>query len=387
MNLFKAFLKLAWKHKAIIFIYLAIYLAFGVLMSSASGFDSEQSTVTRKVLVTLEDAADAETPAYRAFADYLAEKNYENFDAAKYGSTAKELLEMQLIDAEIIVRAGLAENLADKDELFEVSYATQNMQTYKLYYDLFSFSNFAGGLARADGGFGEEDVDRLGGILGERGNVKVLRPNETTPYASGMSFFTSLLPYNFMICLIFLLGYVLYDFESPELKRRIKLGSVSSTRWNLETLLGQLVIFAVMLLMGVGMGYLNNDDMSALLPHLWLPLVLFGFSTVTVTNLMIKIFPKSMLAGAGMVYAMGSSFMTGAFFPREMLSEQVLNVSKIFPLYYYINDVEHYALPLGERLPNLVVLFFFGVLFLVLAIIVDRIKGQSASLETTKEFS
>ena len=387
MNLFKAFLKLAWKHKYIIFIYLAIYLAFGVIMSSASGFDTEQSAETRKILVTLEDPADAETPAYAAFENHLAERNYENFDAEKYGSTATELLEMQLIDAEVIVHAGLQKNLDNNEELFEVSYATQNMQTYTLYYDLFSFSNFAAGLARADGGFDTDDVDRLDRILAEQSTVKVLRPNETTPYASGMSFFTNLLPYNFMICLIFLLGYVLYDFESPELKRRIKLGSVSNTRWNIETLLGQLVIFAIMLLMGIGMGFLNNDDMGALLPHLWLPLVLFGFSTVTVTNLMIKIFPKGMLAGAGMVYAMGSSFMAGAFFPREMLSDEVLNIAKIFPLYYYINDVEHYALPLRDRLPNLVALFLFGILFLVLAIIIDRIKSQSATLETNKDYN
>lgn len=387
MNLFRSFMKLAWKHKTIIIAYLAIYFAFGFLMSAATGFEPDFEEEEQMIMLTVEDPKDAETDLYKALEDYLAELNYKPFDVEGYGTTAEELLEMQLIEAEIKVRPGIEANLKNGEELFEISYATQNMHTYKLMYELYSFGMFAGGVAGEDGTFTAADEPRFKEIMATEGEMHLLRPDTKDATSKGMSFFKYFFPYNFSICLIFLLGYVLYDFESPQLKRRIKLGAVTNTRWNLEILLGQFVLFIIMLGLGVTMSWMSADDSLALLPRILPNLLCFGFATVTVTNLFIKIFPKGMLAGAALVYTMGSSFMSGAFFPREMLSESVINISKIFPMYYYINDLEQYALPLSERLPNLLAMFLFGILFLVLAILVDRLKSQRATLELDPLFN
>ena len=115
------------------------------------------------------------------------------------------------------------------------------------------------------------------------------------------------------------------------------------------------------------------------LPHLLNALV-FTFSISAFAGMVATLFyNKDTISMVSTVVGLGASFISGAFVPRELIASSVVNLSKVFPSYWYIdnairigeNDFSSYYSHMGSML-----LFMLGFIVCAVWVNVRRLKNK-----------
>lgn len=93
-----------------------------------------------------------------------------------------------------------------------------------------------------------------------------------------------------------------------------------------------------------------------------------------------------LISGLATVISLGAAFISGAFIPQNILSESVLNISKVFPLYYLIKNNEILGITnnfsfnsLSNYYANLLIMIGFGILFILISLIISRNQNKLES--------
>ncbi len=77
------------------------------------------------------------------------------------------------------------------------------------------------------------------------------------------------------------------------------------------------------------------------------------------------------------VLSLGISFISGVMVPQEILSENVLNIAKFFPVYYFIKANNTYIDSLWDIRGELLMIILFAVVFLLVGLIIsNRSRGS-----------
>ncbi len=105
--------------------------------------------------------------------------------------------------------------------------------------------------------------------------------------------------------------------------------------------------------------------------------------TIVTTSLAVLIsnFLKSdgAIQGVMNTLSLGSSFLSGAFVPQEFINKTVLNISKIFPSYYYIRNNNLIATDFdnAEITRNTIIMLIFMTAFIVVNILIKSKKKKA----------
>ena len=114
--------------------------------------------------------------------------------------------------------------------------------------------------------------------------------------------------------------------------------------------------------------------------------LVFTICTVTIAFLINNIVnDKNAINGIVNVVALGSSFLSGAFVPVEMLPNSVLTCARILPSYWYIQtnellkSVETFNIDtLKPIIINMSIILGFSVIFIVIANVISKKKRKIA---------
>jgi hypothetical protein len=85
---------------------------------------------------------------------------------------------------------------------------------------------------------------------------------------------------------------------------------------------------------------------------------------------------RAAISAISTVFSLGLSFISGAFVPQELVSESVLNVSKVFPMYYFIRANRN-SLVWEEMVPDILMQLVFFTVYVVIAFVLQRFAGRS----------
>lgn len=343
MQVFKAFIKTAYKYLPAIAVYFFVFTFLAVLLSF-SATDTNSSvfkTVALDVGVMDEDHSDASA----ALIDYM-----DTLHNISYMEDKQDVLLDNLyyrnVEYIFIIPKGFEERLlaGEQKNLFET------VQIPGIYSSAFVDAQINAYLKTAQLYLaGEESLaDALSkaavSLSDDASKVQVLKPAEGTKVSAAMTsiyYFYQFIPYVLMSMILCGLTPILTTFWEKNLAKRISCSSTSLLNRNLQLALGSvlyslfnwgLFILTAAIIYG-GELFSKNGFLCIANSFMLLPLSV-------ALSLIISSFTPSgnVINMINNVIALGMSFICGVFIPQQQLGESVLAFSKFLPFYWYVKN-------------------------------------------------
>lgn len=203
-----------------------------------------------------------------------------------------------------------------------------------------------------------------------------------TSKLSKATYYYNFASYSILFCLIFIIGLIMSSFNEEKIRKRIVISSTNYKNQTKNLLLSSLfysimiwIIYIIISFIIVGKTMLSINGLLYIVNSFIFCICITSLSLL-IGNI---IHSKGALSGITNVIALGSSFLCGAFVPVEFLPDSVLKIAHIIPTYYYINTneiiktLEKFNIEtLKPILSNIIIILVFTVIFIILNNIVTK---------------
>lgn len=386
MQVFKAFMKTAYKSFSSIVLYFVIFTTIAFFISYA--YTDTTSTAFSSVELNVGIIDKDNSNASKAMTKYL-DSIHELVSLENETDVLLDRLFYRDVDYILVIPKDFEEKLSasEEDKLFETvqipgiynsAFVDQQINAYLKSVKLY--------LA---GGFSLEDaLSRTADTLDASANKvsMVTFENTSTSSVSMARIFTfyQFIPYVITSMILCGLTPILSTFWKEDLAKRISCSSTGLLSKNVQLALGS-VVYALFnwLLFVITSGIFYGSDLFSekgllcilnsffLLPlSVSLSLIVGSFSpSFNVTNMINNII------------SLGMSFVCGIFIPQAQLGENVLAVSKFLPFYWYVKnnnlisgaDTEAFTYKIYWQ--NIGIQLLFIVAFFALALVAAKLKS------------
>lgn len=370
MTVFKGYLKGALRQRSVILLYLLIFLGLGTLMTmsmdeSGSGqyeaeqirmavIDRDHSALSEGLkaylgqsqeLVELEDKKEVlQEELYYGNIEYVLVIP-EGFEAAFTEQTMNDSAETEATSADGSAAAdGLLEGTGRPGST-ESYYAKELAEGYLSGAALYLKAGYTA--EEAADAMAEQETTGVKAVYAE-GSSEMSRLAGTFQY----------LPYVLTALSCYVIGFVMLDYQRPEIRARLAVSAVSFRKRLAMMLLAFLVIGAafytvsMLLVAAMSKGALFTDGNLGYYALNTLTMVLVGLS---IAFLVVHVAGTANgVNGLANVIALGMSFLCGVFIPDSMLSGSVRRIARFLPVYWYEqnNQILGTHTELGQTLVN-----------------------------------
>lgn len=370
MTVFKGYLKGALRQRSVILLYLLIFLGLGTLMTmsmdeSGSGqyeaeqirmavIDRDHSALSEGLkaylgqsqeLVELEDKKEVlQEELYYGNIEYVLVIP-EGFEAAFTEQTMNDSAETEATSADGSAAAdGLLEGTGRPGST-ESYYAKELAEGYLSGAALYLKAGYTA--EEAADAMAEQETTGVKAVYAE-GSNEMSRLAGTFQY----------LPYVLTALSCYVIGFVMLDYQRPEIRARLAVSAVSFRKRLAMMLLAFLVIGAafytvsMLLVAAMSKGALFTDGNLGYYALNTLTMVLVGLS---IAFLVVHVAGTANgVNGLANVIALGMSFLCGVFIPDSMLSGSVRRIARFLPVYWYEqnNQILGTHTELGQTLVN-----------------------------------
>ena len=343
MQLFKSFLKIAWKHLPSISIYFAIYavITFALGTTSQNNIESNFKSKSLSLCILDED----NTVVSNALRDYLGSLHTLE-DIPNDPEVLQDHLYYRDIDYVLTIPSGFEADVAKGNTTdlvtgvsvpgssagrFVERQVSQYIRTLQIY--------MAGGYTP------EAAIQEANNALEKEVPVQNLQfhPSDNS-VKKEIFYFYRYLPYIFIVLLVCGLAPILVIFNKKNIRERITCSSLSLTGRNLQLGLGCVcysmllwVSFMVLVFIAYGTQIFTVNSLYGMLNSFIFLLI------ATALTLFISLFAPSysVLNMISNIVGLGMSFLCGVFVEQSLLSPTVLRFSRFLPAYWYtrVNDM------------------------------------------------
>lgn len=383
MTVSKAFWKIALKNIGTIITYTVILIMFGT-MNISSGSTTTSYEAKKPSIVIFNH--DEKVGVTKNFIEYL-EKNakikdgYEDDDRLKDALFYEEVMLVVEIPDNFHQDIALGKNPEIKTRS-SAGYAAELAKVVVNRYLTVAQAYAAINLS-------EEDlVSKIDGALEASTEVDVDSEVDTSKYSKPTRYF-SFANYTILACVITIICLIMSSFNRLEIRKRNLVSRIELKKMNL-ILLRNCCIYAFaawifyVLLGFIVLGFDTIWNLHGLL-YAANALVFTACATTIAYLISRVVFNSGAINGIMNVVALGSSFLCGAFVPAEYLPESVLAIAHIMPSYYYI-DANNKIMEMQNTsfetiwpiLLNMIIVFGFCVLFVIVANIISKKKQKIA---------
>ncbi len=371
MNIFKNYFKIVNAHKFGILLYTAIF-AFIAFINIQANPASPDSFVEKRAKIAFFDEAQNQLSqglkSYLEEIGEIADLTMDQAEDALFINSIQAIIKVPkdyTIDCTIEYKAAPG---ATSDFIVQQK-VNQYLKTVSIYQQT---------------GFSiDESLSKAKHSLAQEADIEIYKSSLGNQNQRFSTAFFNGLNYVLVAQVIIVIGLVTRTFYEQTLLKRNQVASLSKLRFNLEIILGHVVMSLLIWLIYVLMSYFIFKDTIAL-DRWWLYVFnsfIFLLSTMALGYLMTRIFATPEAASGGSnVISLGTSFFSGAFVPQSMLPAATLAIGKLTPSFYYVrNNDELISNPNMQLMyQNWGILLGFTVLFLALAIL---IKPRAISKE------
>lgn len=335
MTVFKGFLLITKRNINMVFLYIAIFLTISVMTQKMLGQENIVSFKLQSLDIAVIDR-DGGTLA-KGLTDYLA--LYHNI---KDIPDDKSILQDRLFYREIYYIVTIPENFEEKclrgTETLPVTKVPGSTSGYYVDQQINTFLN--GVSVMTKGGYSLDDaVKKVMENAENTPDVTLIDKNGHGGDMPGHAFMFQYMPYILISILCYTLGYIMIEFNDPDVKRRMRCSAISDRALNLQLFLGYAVIglalwviCTVMPMIVYGRDFLTDTQ---------LPYYLLNSFVLATVALAISFFVGSFLKSAELISAvvnvlsLGMSFTCGVFVSMDVLGKGVLTVARFLPVYWY----------------------------------------------------
>ena len=343
MQLFKAFLKIAWKHLPAISIYFVIYAIITFLLGTTSQNNLEANFQAKSLSLCILD--EDHSAVSQALYDYLGSL-HKLEELPNDPETLQDHLYYRDIDYVLTIPAGFEEKViqgSTKDLVSGVSVpgssagrfveqqAGQYIQALQIY--------MAGGYTPK-----AAILETQTALEKEVPVENLLFHEDDAVTKKEVFYFYRYLPYIFIVLLVCGLAPILVTFNKKDIRERISCSALSLTGRNLQLGLG-CVCYSLLLFTGfMALAFFAYGKQIFTLNSLYGMLNSFLFLLIAAAlTLFISLFAPnySILNMISNILGLGMSFLCGVFVEQSLLSPTVLRFSRFLPAYWYtrVNDM------------------------------------------------
>lgn len=387
MQVFKAMMKVMRKRLPSAMIYIIVFVVISILVTNASTKDNKFEITKLDICVFDED----DTPESRALIEFIGKSN-DMVEIENDRDKIIDALYYKRINYALIINKGYAERLAagETDDLFGSYHIDENYSV--VYMGQFLDEYITSVKAYLTMGMTSAEAIKITEeVLSQSTEVDMLRVDKggDSHFSVDFAGYFQYMPYILIAAVFIVVCQVLVTMNKRDIRFRTNCSCVKNSKYTFQLFFGSLLFVIAVWLLLVVIGAVLNKEMYA--GRAWYAVLnsfIFSLVVASIAVFVSSFEPKeNVLNLITQVLSIGMSFLCGIFIPMEVLSDKVLAVSRFLPAYWYVkannmiadispfsrdNVVQCYLIEIG-----------FAVMFIVLTLLVRRVKYSSAAIATT----
>ena len=390
MIVFKTFWRIMKRYWWIVFIYVAILTSLSVINLKTAPVTDFVDTKPEITIVSQDPSDLATKPFTKNFLNYLS-KNTKIIDLKESETT--DALFYQKISMILYLPEDLESKIISGQKI-TLDYRTSGNYTAELsknlikrYFELqrteiFESKNSSKEQSNILSEDSEKIISSLNQRLDQSPTVRLASKNATN--LSKIAAFFNFASYTIMAIILYVTCFINASFNKSPVKKRTMVSSLHLKKYSFSLLLANSIFaFSVfVLLTTLSFFVLGDIVLTPFFIFEILNILLYTLAALTLAEL-VSTFNLSRDAVSGVVnlLSLAPSFLSGAFVPTYFLPSFVLTIAHIFPTYWFI-DTNNKIATMTELnlssfltiLPNLLVLVFFSIIFIIGNLILAKKK-------------
>ena len=390
MIVFKTFWRIMKRYWWIVFIYVAILTSLSVINLKTAPVTDFVDTKPEITIVSQNPSDLATKPFTKNFLNYLS-KNTKIIDLKESETT--DALFYQKISMILYLPEDLESKIISGQKI-TLDYRTSGNYTAELsknlikrYFELQRTEILESkNSSKEQSNILSEDSDKIISSLNQRldqsPTVRLASKNATN--LSKIAAFFNFASYTIMAIILYVTCFINASFNKSPVKKRTMVSSLHLKKYSFSLLLANSIFaFSVfVLLTTLSFFVLGDIVLTPFFIFEILNILLYTLAALTLAEL-VSTFNLSRDAVSGVVnlLSLAPAFLSGAFVPTYFLPSFVLTIAHIFPTYWFI-DTNNKIATMTELnfssfltiLPNLLVLVFFSIIFIIGNLILAKKK-------------
>lgn len=332
MAVFKAYMKIAWKNKWMILLYLGIFFCVTILFQrfvpeGAEGYTAESVPVG----IVDEDGGEAA----ESLINYIGRTN-ETILLEDDRESLQEDLFYRNVGYIVRIPDGFMEKCILGEEKIEAVTVPGTYAGYYVDQQVNSYMVYARSYAAA--GFTETEIASAMAHR-DKAEVTLVDFSGNAGQVPAYTFYYRYLPYLLLSVLGYVMGYILMGFRRGSLPQRMRASAVPERRQSVEGLAASIVI--ALALWGVSVAVsvvMYRQDIYESGKLIWyllnsLVMMLTALSLAYLVGTLVK--SSNALSGIVNIISLGMCFVCGVFVEISYLSAGVRKAAQFLPVYWY----------------------------------------------------
>lgn len=377
MTVFKGILLHFWKYKILILILLAAFFGFAIMFSQGNSSDNYDSESLRLKVID-----HSQSDISRGLIEYLNVNN--EAEIINEEETDIEALEEEIflsaIDGFIIIPPDAQSRFMDGEPVVETTSDRRTPKHLQLQTAIQQYFMFLKADFDTTGTLHPAEITEL---LSESIDVKIHESVDVEAQSNFdyMKNYTNFAGYWIMLFLLIIVGNVMSEFNSPELKQRINVSPMKTGTFMYQMIISQIVVgLVVVTFMFFGAVALRSGELSGVpLGKMLAALILITAFTLSIHYVIGALTTnKFIINGLANFIAIGMAFLSGVMMPLEVMGETAQNIAQYLPLYHFTQIYAEADITWSESAFPMLVVALYTIAFLIIGMIVENKRKISS---------
>ena len=374
MIVFKNYFNIVKRHLGIIIMFSAISIGVSVINTSYTSTEDYASVDPKIAVINYDDSALSDN-----FVEYIKERA-EIVEVEDDEKAIQDALYLNKADSILIIPDNFGTNiLIGNNPRLKIKKSTQNVSEYTelLVNRYFKIAENYSKVGMSE----NEIINNIEKDIQNEIEVKVSSKNQSD--MERLAVYYSFENYAFLSIFIFIIGTIMCIFNKETIRKRNNISKLNPKSISNQLFLGHMTLTLSIWLVFILISVILYRDLMFTTNGLLLMLnsLCFALTATSLAYLIGCLIKKeNVISGIQNVISLGLSFISGCFVPIELLDKNIINFSKIFPSYWFIQgnyDITKLSTFNYENIKPVIqncgIVLLFGIIYFMIArMIVSR---------------
>ena len=374
MIVFKNYFNIVKRHLGIIIMFSAISIGVSVINTSYTSTEDYASVDPKIAVINYDDSALSDN-----FVEYIKERA-EIVEVEDDEKAIQDTLYLNKADSILIIPDNFGTNiLIGNNPRLKIKKSTQNVSEYTelLVNRYFKIAENYSKVGMSE----NEIINNIEKDIQNEIEVKVSSKNQSD--MERLAVYYSFENYAFLSIFIFIIGTIMCIFNKETIRKRNNVSKLNPKSISNQLFLGHMTLTLSIWLVFILISVILYRDLMFTTNGLFLMLnsLCFALTATSLAYLIGCLIKKeNVISGIQNVISLGLSFISGCFVPIEWLDKNIINFSKIFPSYWFIQgnyDITKLSTFNYENIKPVIqncgIVLLFGIIYFMIArMIVSR---------------
>ena len=374
MIVFKNYFNIVKRHLGIIIMFSAISIGVSVINTSYTSTEDYASVDPKIAVINYDDSALSDN-----FVEYIKERA-EIVEVEDDEKAIQDTLYLNKADSILIIPDNFGTNiLIGNNPRLKIKKSTQNVSEYTelLVNRYFKIAENYSKVGMSE----NEIINNIEKDIQNEIEVKVSSKNQSD--TERLAVYYSFENYAFLSIFIFIIGTIMCIFNKETIRKRNNVSKLNPKSISNQLFLGHMTLTLSIWLVFILISVILYRDLMFTTNGLLLMLnsLCFALTATSLAYLIGCLIKKeNVISGIQNVISLGLSFISGCFVPIELLDKNIINFSKIFPSYWFIQgnyDITKLSTFNYENIKPVIqncgIVLLFGIIYFMIArMIVSR---------------